>query len=269
MSTSQDVFGKYIKLVVSQATDPQIREMAQNGGAVTALLVYALKTGIIDGAIISTRNTERPFYPIPMLTTIAAEIIQNAGSRYTYSANLKALSDASKRNMRAVAFVGTPCQIRIVREMQQKQDARVACVRLLIGLMCPRTYDYQKLMIDHIQNTLGVNLHDIQKIDIKGQMIITSKTGQKTLPLKDLEEYSRKPCLECQDFSSEQADISSGSLGLYDSTFTIIRTTLGEELFSQAEQAHAVTTRAVLKDEPALRLLLKLSKQKHTRPGNA
>lgn len=269
MSTGQDVFGAYLKLVVSKATDPQILERAQNGGAVTALLVYALNTGVIDGAIISGRNSEKPFFPIPILATTAAEIIQNAGSRYTYSANLQTLSEAFKWNMRAVAFVGTPCQIRIIREMQQKQDARVACVRLLIGLMCSRTYDYQKLMIDHIQNTLGVDLHDIRKIDIKGQMIIMSKTGQKTLPLKELEEYSRKPCLECQDFSSEQADISTGSLGLYDSTFTIIRTRLGEELFGQAEQAHAITTRAVLKDEPALRLLLKLSKQKHTRPGNA
>jgi coenzyme F420 hydrogenase subunit beta len=265
MSTRQDGFGTYLSLVVSQATDPQILEMAQNGGAVTAMLVCALNNRTIDGAIISAKGTERPLYPIPMLATSAREIIQNAGTRYTYSANVQVLSEAMRQNMKAVAFVGTPCQISTVRRMQQKGDARATRVKLLIGLMCSRTYDYRELMIDHIQNTLGIDLHDIRKIDIKRQMIISTKTGQKTIPLEDLKKFARKPCKACQDFSSEKADISAGSLGLRYSTFTIIRTHLGEEVFRKAEEAHAVTARPVSDDEPALKLLIKLSKQKHNR----
>jgi coenzyme F420 hydrogenase subunit beta len=150
--------------------------------------------------------------------------------------------------------------------MQRQTDERAARIKLLIGLMCSQTYTYEGLIVNHIQNTLGINLNDIQKIDIKHQMIISTKTGQTTIPLKNLQKYARKPCQTCSDFSSEQADISTGSLGLQHSTFTIIRTRTGEQAFNRAEQAHALTTRPVQNDEPSLKLLQKLSQQKHQRP---
>ncbi len=41
-----------------------------------------------------------------------------AGTRYSYSPNILALSEAVKSKKTSVAFVGTPCQIRALRRVQ-------------------------------------------------------------------------------------------------------------------------------------------------------
>ncbi|MEM2738941.1 MAG: Coenzyme F420 hydrogenase/dehydrogenase, beta subunit C-terminal domain, partial [Candidatus Bathyarchaeia archaeon] len=66
----------------------------------------------------------------------------------------------------------------------------------------------------------------------------------------------------CNDFSSELADISAGGMGLEGWTLIIIRTDKGEELFSMAEKAEAITTRNVSEEPNTLNLLVKLSKKK-------
>jgi len=46
-------FGIYRRLCIARASDPKVRRISQDGGAVTALLLFALEKGIIDGAIVS------------------------------------------------------------------------------------------------------------------------------------------------------------------------------------------------------------------------
>jgi coenzyme F420 hydrogenase subunit beta len=266
MNIVRKTFGVYRRLVAAQTTNQLIREKAQNGGAVTTLLVYSLKNKIIDGAIVSAISREKPFFPIPLLATTRKEILESSGTRYTYSPNTQALSEAIKQHRREVAFVGTPCQIRAIRKMQRLNPRHVQPIRLLIGLMCSETFTYEGLMVDHIQNELGINLRSIKRIDIRGKaMTITANAKETTIPLANIRKYSRKACKLCDDFSSELADISAGSLGLRDWTVMIIRTSIGEQFFTQAESAQAFLTKSVGEDEPAFKLLQRLSKTKHDR----
>jgi coenzyme F420 hydrogenase subunit beta len=269
MAIDQKTFGVYRRLTIAQTTNQLIRKTAQDGGAVTALLVYSLESKIIDGAIVSAVSREKPFFPVPKLATTPQEVLESAGTRYTYSPNVQALSEATKQNRKAVAFVGTPCQIRAVRKMQQTNLRLAQSIKLLVGLMCSKAFSYEGLMIDHIQNKLGINLHSIKKIDIKGKaMTITADAKETTIPLASIEKYTRKACKLCNDFSSELADISAGSLGLNDWTLMVIRTSIGEQIFTQAEKAQAFTTRSIREDEPAFKLLQRLSKTKHNRTEN-
>ena len=128
--------------------------------------------------------------------------------------------------------------------------------------MCSECFTYDGLMEKHIHRELGVDLNDIIKMNIKGKILVNTKSEVKTIPLPEAKKYARGNCKFCDDFSSELADISVGGLGLDGWTFTIIRTDKGEDLFSRAIEAGLIETRPMGKEEFAQKLLVKLSKKK-------
>ena len=259
----EEEFGIYRRLAITQAADNQILKVCQDGGAVTALLLFALENGIIEGAIVTMKDQEKPFYPHPTLATTAEEILQSAGTKYFYSPNILALTDAIKQKKNDIAFVGTPCQIRAIRKMQMAGLKKyVAPIKILIGLACSECFTYEGLMQNHIRKKLGINPNDVKKINIKGKMLVTLDSGTVSIPLAETKQYARQSCRLCEDFSSELADISAGGLGLEGWTFLIIRTEKGEELFSEAEKAGVIKTRLASEEANALNLLNKLSKKK-------
>lgn len=259
----EENFGVYRRLAIARAAKRQILDACQDGGAVTALLMFALKERIIDGAIVTKKEQERPFYPRPMLATKAEEILQAAGTKYFYSPNMLALKEAVKKAKGNIAFVGTPCQIRAIRKMQMMGLKKyVASLKFLIGLACSECFTYEGLMENHIRGKLGINLKSIKKINVKGKLLILTDSGTVAMPLSETKQYVRQSCRFCQDFSSELADISACGLGLEGWTFVIIRTEKGEELFSSAEKAGAIKTRNANEEPNALNLLGKLSRKK-------
>ena len=256
----EEVFGVYRRTTAAQATDEKTRRLAQDGGAVTALLIHALNTGYISAAVVSGVDPTKPLYPVPKVASNIAEILACAGTRYSFSPNLLALASIAEKST-VLAFVGTPCQINALRKMQTAGKHK--SVKLAIGLMCSECFDYETLVEKHLHKELGLNLKDIIKINIKGKMIITMKDGQiHTLPLTELKKYTRKSCMSCHDFSSELADISVGGLGLEDWSFVIVRSERGEEFFSSSEKAKIIQTRNTDAEKNALNLLCKLSSKK-------
>jgi coenzyme F420 hydrogenase subunit beta len=261
-------FGVFRRSVIAQATDNAVLRACQDGGVVSALLAYAFDTDLIDSAIVSDTSREKPWFATPRLISSSQEIPECAGTRYTYSPGLLALQEAVKQKRKSLAFVGTPCQIQSLRKIEAfplKKYSEI--VKFTIGLMCTECFVYEGLMKKHIEGTLGVSLNDIKKINIKGKVLISTKSGQiKTLPLQEAKQYTRKGCLPCTDFSAELADISAGGLGLDGWTFMILRSEKGEGIFDSAEKAGAVRTRPVAEEKFASDLLIKLSKRKKTKP---
>jgi len=259
----EEEFGIYRKLAIVQATDSQILKVCQDGGAVTALLLFALKEGIIDSAIVTTEDSQKPFYPHPTLATTPQEILQSAGTKYFYSPNILALTEAIKQKKSEVAFVGTPCQIRAIRKMEMSRLKKFTNpLKILIGLACSECFNYDGLMESHVHGKLGINPSRIRKMNIKGNMLLTLDSEMVSIPLAEIKQYVRENCGSCNDFSAELADISVGGLGLKNWSFVIIRTEKGEELFSKAEKAGAIKTRDVNEEPFTLKLLKKLSKRK-------
>lgn len=259
----EEEFGIHRRIVVAQATNDNILKVRQDGGVATALLLFAMKTGLIDSAIVAGVDKDKPFYPIPTLATNVEEIMEAAGTKYSCSSSVLALSEMLRQKKVNVAFVGTPCQIHAVRRMQMAGLKRqTGPLKFLIGLMCSETFTYEGLMENHIHGKLGIDLTDIKKINIKGKMMVTTNSGVTEIPLAEIKQYARGSCSICDDFSSELADISVGGLGLEGWTFTIIRTEKGEELFSSAEDAGYLRTRTLEEGAFAFKLLTKLSRRK-------
>jgi len=266
----EEEFGVYRRIVIAQANDNKILQGCQDGGVVTTLLTYALENGVIDGAAVSGVRQDKPFYPVPRLVTTPEEVLECAGTRYTYSPNLIAFQEGVNQNKKNLAFVGTPCQIHALRKIEWLLLKYVNPLKFTIGLLCTESFTYEGLMEKHIQGELGINLSDIQKINIKAKLLVTTKSGEeKIIPLKEAKQYTRKGCTICQDFSSELADISVGGLGLSGWTFTILRTKKGEELFDSAVRKGFLKTKPVEEEKRAFDLLLSLSKRKRETAGSS
>ena len=260
---SDEEFGVYRRFVAAQATDERVAKVKQDGGVATALLLFALEKGLIDSAVVAGANPEMPFYPVPKLATTARELTEAAGTKYFCSPNVLALPEVLKQKKTSAAFVGTPCQIHAVRNMQMAGLKRLTgTLKFSIGLMCSECFVYEGLMEEHIRGKLGIAPGDIRKMNIKGKLMVTTDSGVTAIPLADVKQYVRKSCGFCNDFSSELADISVGGLGLDGWTFTIIRSEKGEELFSTAEKAGAIVTKPLEEGAFSLSLLSKLTKKK-------
>lgn len=264
----EEEFGIYRRLAVAQATDERITKVKQDGGVATALLFYALENKLIDSALVAGNDPARPFYPVPKLATTTQELLDAAGTKYICSPNILALKEVHNQKKTAVAFVGTPCQIRAIRNIQMAGLKRLSApLKFSIGLMCSECFVYEGLMEEHIRGKLGINPREIRKMNIKGKMLVTTDAGVTAIPLADIKQYVRRSCSFCDDFSSELADISVGGLGLDGWTFTIIRTEQGEELFSSAEKAGLIRTKPLEEAPFSMSLLNKLTRKKRSPPA--
>lgn len=257
-------FGIYRRLVLAQATDKKILEKCQDGGAVTAILSYALQKGVIEGVSLSGLSENKPLYPMPKLASTPEEVLENAGTRYAYSPNMLALREGVTQKMESLAFVGTPCQIHAIRKLQMFPLKKYSKpLQFTVGLMCTESFTYDGLFEEHLRKDMGIDLNDVEKMNIKGKILVYLKSGEvKSVSLSEAKQYTRESCHFCSDFSAELADISAGGLGLSGWTFVILRTEKGEEIFDGAVEAGMLRTKPVDEGAFALTLLTKLSKKK-------
>lgn len=257
-----EVYGHARRLLLARATDPQIAEAAQDGGLVSALLVWALDSGRIDGALASkiADNGDGPFDAAPTLVTDRDQVLATAGSRYTYSANPLAFDAAVEQGLQQLALVGMSCQASIPAVLQARGEHRVARrIVVTIGLLCSKTFTYdgqRKVLADH-----GIAIEAVTKINIKARyQVWTNDGGYHEVPLKPFHDHTRPACQRCPDFAAQHADLSVGGIGeVAGWTLTIVRTPRGEDWIDAAVAAGVIEIQPAEADAAALRLLDRLS----------
>jgi len=258
----EEVAGIRRGVFLVRATDPQVLEAGQDGGLVSALLIWGLETGRIEGALTSRLSTTRQWDCEPFLATTRAEVLEAAGSRYTYAANPLAMKEAERRGLKRLALVGMSCQASINGTLLARRVNKYARrIELTIGLLCSKSFEYEG-MRRLIVEEYGIPLEDVAKVNIKGKFQVWRRsTGEEVdIPLKRMQEATRAGCKLCPDFAAEHADIATGGLGQLDGwTLTVVRTQRGEEWLQAAEAAGVLTVRPGEEDPAALALMAKLA----------
>lgn len=88
----EDGVGHYLAIKAVRATDPEILEKGQDGGAVTALLSYALDEKLVDGAV-SVKAGDDPWRPMPLLSRNKKELMDGCGTYYSYSTTMSIVKE--------------------------------------------------------------------------------------------------------------------------------------------------------------------------------
>ena len=264
-----EVIGQYRDILLVRANDEVIFEAGQDGGLVSALLIWGLEQGKIDGALTSKLSEKRLWDAEPALVTNREEVLATAGSRYTYAANPLAMKEAEERKLKSIALVGMSCQASINGTVNARNVAKYKRrIQLVIGLLCSKSFAYKGLMEDSVRDEYGIPLEDVAKVNVKGKFQVWKKsTGEQIdIPLKELHQYTREGCKLCPDFAAEHADISTGGLGQGDGwTLTIVRTERGSEWIKELVDAGWISVRPGSEDPKALDLMRKLATKQRQR----
>ena len=261
--TAEEVEGISSDILLVRATDPEVQAVGQDGGLVSALLIWALEHDVIDAALVSDLEGDGSSWKaVPAVATTRAEVLAAAGSRYTYSANTLAYPKAIEGGAERIALIGMGCQASAPPVMAARKAGKIARrLSLTIGLMCSKTFD-DAIFPELFEAKYGIMRANITKMNIKGVFQVWTKDGgYHEIPLKEAHAWTREGCTSCPDFAAEHADISTGGIGEFnDWTLTIVRTDKGRELLDGMIADGAVETRPGDEDPGAIALLRKLAK---------
>ena len=256
------MYGQFKQLLLVRAADDNVHEKGQDGGFVSAMLIWLMKHDYIDAALTSFMEGDGTSWKaLPGIARTPEDVLKAAGSRYTYSANTLALKQAQEEGLSRLALVGMSCQSSVLPIMWKRKVGKTGKPFLFnIGLLCSKTFDdaiFEELFLAKY----GLKKEEMIKMNIKGAFQIWMKDGSfHEIDLKECHQWTREGCKTCPDFAAEHADISTGGIGEDNAwTLCIVRTALGEEVMNRMIADGSVIARPAETDATAMKLLKLLS----------
>ncbi len=256
------MYGQYKQLLLVRAADDNVHEKGQDGGFVSAMLIWLMKHDYIDAALTSFMEGDGTSWKaLPGIARNPEDVLKAAGSRYTYSANTLALKQAQEEGLSRLALVGMSCQSSVLPIMWKRKVGKTGKPFLFnIGLLCSKTFDdaiFEELFLAKY----GLKKEEMVKMNIKGAFQIWMKDGSfHEIDLKECHQWTREGCKTCPDFAAEHADISTGGIGEDNAwTLCIVRTELGVEVMNRMIADGSVIARPAETDATAMKLLKLLS----------
>ncbi|NCG37573.1 MAG: oxidoreductase [Actinobacteria bacterium] len=266
-----EMSGIYKDILLTRASDDFVYDIGQDGGLVSAILIWCLENDIVNGALTSgvesLPNGEPGWKAFPMVATNREEVLRGAGSRYTYSANTMAFGEAKEKGLDRLALVGMSCQTSVAPVMWHRKIGKVSKpLKLNIGLLCSKSFD-DSLFDELFEAKYGLKRENIAKMNIKGVFQIWTKDGgYHEINLKECHAWTREGCTYCPDFAAEHADISTGGIGNEtDWTLTIVRTELGRAIIEAMVKDGVIETRPGDDDPAAIALMHRLAQKSRER----
>jgi coenzyme F420 hydrogenase subunit beta len=151
---------------VGHATDEAVRYQGSSGGAISALLIHALETGLVDRVIHVAADPSDPTRNIMKSSTNAVEVMEGAGSRYTASSPLaqidQALSEGGK-----IAFVGKPCDVSGLRRLAQVDYRVERHVPIAVSFFCGGMPSHGG--VGRILSAMGVDPAEVTAFRFRGR----------------------------------------------------------------------------------------------------
>jgi coenzyme F420 hydrogenase subunit beta len=256
---TQMLLGDCINSYLGQAADYDIRYNSSSGGLVTALLIFALDNGIIDGALVTRMKHDNPFEPEPFIARTREEIVEASKSKYCpVAANtaIKTILDQEGN----YAVVGLPCHIQGIRKAEAINGVLKKRIVLHLGIFCSHTDTFEGSFF--MLRKLGKKLEEVHQIAYRGEgwpgkITIKSLNGNEIssaikdnifVSMHNTLFFTPTGCLTCSDVTAEGSDISFGDAWLPEivakehvgKSVFVVRSKTGRELLEAATHLKVV-----------------------------
>ncbi len=216
-----NLWGHQEKLFVGHSKDESIRRAGASGGLVTGILVYLLKTGKINGAVVIGMDPDHPWKTRSMLATTESEIRSASQSKYCIVPSMDILAEIRQRKG-TFAVTGLPCQIHGLRKLETVDPKLAKKIGYVFGLYCHYNMESEGYL-DALEVS-GIRLNDLAKFQFRGGgwpgvFFALKKNGEKKALHKMsyssilnvmFRLYGAKRCFLCIDPTAELADLSFG-----------------------------------------------------------
>jgi len=261
--------GHVEKTCVGYSTDPALRKGGAGGGIVTALLWHLLKSGKVDGCLVTRMNHEKPWRGEPFIATTYEELLESQGSRYSIIPINKLWAELRDRPGRFAAAI-LPCQTHGFRNLQKADPGLAAKIPYIVGLFCGGSLE--PALTTEMLTMRGIRKEDIRNFEFRGgdwpgQMRAVFKDGTaKPLHYSNYKDgaynyftslYMPERCQTCLDGSNEFADVAvsdawtrdeKGEYKFKEHSRLLIRTRNGAELARGAAEAGDIVLTDVTTD---------------------
>jgi len=214
-------------MYIARSTDKAITEKAECGGAVTALLKFALESKKADAVVAVKARDGNRYDGIPVVITDPAEIAETGGSLHCASPNiarfLKEYLDGAASLK--IVVVAKPCDAKAIIELAKRNQINLDNLTV-IGLNCTGTLPPAKAKA-LFREAFEADPADVVGEDIEdNELTIMLKDGsEKKRDLAELEEKGqgrRDNCRRCETNIPIMADIACGKWGTTDKNSTFI-----------------------------------------------
>jgi coenzyme F420 hydrogenase subunit beta len=230
--------GDYREVLAARAGGKMKKGAYQSGGTVTALLTFALKTGLIDAAALTDR---KELTPVPRIVTDWQDVAYCASSKFMAAPTLSSVNLAVRQGYHSIGVVGTPCQMVAAAQMKSNplaEEAHRIPLSLTVGLFCNWSLDTRQL-IDLLSEKL--DLSGIAGMDIPpppaDSLVLDTADGGMEISLSEIKPLIPHTCFICPDMTSELADVSVGMFeGRPGWNTLILRSAEGAELIEHSRR---------------------------------
>jgi len=210
--------GPFENIYIGFSKDQVVRRNSASGGIISAILIYLLEKGEIDGAVVLKMSRQKPWLSRPFIATTREEVIEAAQSKYTIS-SVNEILPALEAFKGTVAYVGISPQVQSIRKLQKINDPAVANIKYIFGPFYGNTL-YLSSIKSFLKSYSEKDYRKIKKLHFRygewpGNMRIEMESG-KVIEMKKFHAnylipfHILKNSLYCTDFTNEFTDISGG-----------------------------------------------------------
>lgn len=240
--------GPVHSISIAHSNDPEIRSSGASGGILSAILIYLIEEGKIDGAVVTGMSNSQPWLTQPFIATTREEIISAAQSKYIITSVNEILPqiEAFKGTL---AYVGLPPQVQSIRKLQEINDPSVRNIKYIFGPFYGNTLHFSSVR-SFLESYKIKDYRSIKKLYFRygewpGYMRVEMNDGRVVQLPKFHANYLipfhiLTNSLLCTDLSNEFTDISGGDAWapVYEErgkgfSMVITRTFQGQQILDQ------------------------------------
>jgi coenzyme F420 hydrogenase subunit beta len=237
-------------VLMARAASGDLRDRAQYGGTVSALVSFALRTGLIDTAVLTA--SDGGMLPSGKAVRDEAGVLACAGSNFIASPTLETFNREAAGDAQRIGVVATPCQALALAKMRAsplENRNNIDKLTLVVGLFCTWALKYRDFAA-----FLGERapLDQVIKVDIPPPPAnvceVYVNSTRVAIPLDEVRAFVRATCHVCIDMTAEFADVSVGAAeGIEGWNTLIVRSDRGAKLV-EAARAGGILETAPLPD---------------------